>query len=544
MGILKRLLAPWTSGADRRSASGADDYIWNDMFPTESGVVVNSDSAQRVAAVYRCVDFLANSVATKPVCVHRRLQRGSDRLDGHPVSRLLRNPNDDMTQYQFIRALIWCWGFRGNALAFIERDRTMRPVSLTLMDPDAVEPVRIGEGKALHYRLIGRNHEGLMRQDQVLHLRAPSTDGIWGMSPIKLARETLGVALAAQKFGAGFFKRGAAPKGVLEHPATLSDDAARRIRKSWNDTYGGTDNAHKTALLEEGVKYSAVSISPEDAQFVETREFEVVEFCRWYGVPPHKVFDLKRATFSNIEHQSTETDTDSVLPLIIQFEQECDRKLLMESEKDDHRTKVRVNAMMRADTKTRSEYYKQMLGMGVITRNEVRALEDMNPLPDDQNGDEALVPLNMAPASQDPDERSIDRLADIRAAMTPVLVRAISGLVSKETKALQRACQPGKNMEPWAVGFYEKHRAMVFEAAAPAIRAAARVMGGISEDDEYLAAHVDAFADQYVDEAIGAIRSGDPALIVETWRESRAESVAVAEFDALVAWMTSRKAAA
>ena len=549
MGILQRLLAPWREQRETpRKNWGETDIssFGGGTFDSAAGVSVSTDSAQRIAAVYACGRFLANAIAVRPVTVYRREERGRVKDRDHLVSRLLEEPNEEMTRFDFWHALIWCRVHTGNGLAFIERDSQFRPTGLIPLNPAHVQ-VKRTPSKALVYVLNVNGSRVGLRPDQVLHLKGPSKDGVWGLNPIQLHADGIGVAKAAETFGAGFFRRGAQPPAVLEHPGNLSNEAAARLRESWEKTYGGAENAFKTAILEEGMKLSSKSISQEAAQYIETRRFQIIEICRMYGVPPHKVYDLERATFSNIEHQAIEVDQDTIQPIVTQAELELQRKLLLEREKATHQVRFQMDAILRADTTTRGEFYSKLFMIGAIDRNEIRAFEDMPQLPDDQFGDVTMLPQNMILATLAGESASAAgasggraaALSHTRAALEPVLARAVDGLVTKELKALQRADDPGA----WAPEFYERHRALVRESVGPVIRAAAAMLGEVDAGDPYLEAHIEAFADEYCDQAARDVAGGDPGRIADAWRGSRTDSVVGAEFDALVAWISTRKVA-
>lgn len=242
------------------------------------------------------------------------------------------------------------------------------------------------------------NQTYVYRPEQIFHIKGLSLDGVTGLSPISQAREAVGLSLATEEYGAKFFGNGARPGGVLEHPGILKDP--EKLRESWNKVYQGTRNSHKVAVLEEGMKYHTIGIAPEDAQFLETRKYQVNEICRIFRVPPHLVGDLERATFSNIEHQSIEFVQHTIRPWLVRWEQEISRSLLDEKERLLYFAKFNVDGLMRGDYKSRMEGYAIGRQNGWLSINDIRRLEDLSLVPADKGGDEYLVNGNMITATE------------------------------------------------------------------------------------------------------------------------------------------------
>ena len=232
--------------------------------------------------------------------------------------------------------------------------------------------------------------------NQIFHVVGLSYDGIKGISPIDQAREAVGLALATEEFGAKFFANGARPGGVLEHPGVLKDP--EKLRESWNKVYQGSRNSHKIAVLEEGVKYKEIGIPPEQAQFLETRKFQINEICRIFRVPPHLIGDLERSTFSNIEHQSIEFVTHTVRPWLVRWEQAIYKCLLNETERQLYYARFNVDGLLRGDFPTRMQGYATARQNGWMSVNDIRKLEDMNSIDAEKGGDDYLVNGNMVPA--------------------------------------------------------------------------------------------------------------------------------------------------
>jgi HK97 family phage portal protein len=368
-----------------------------------SGANVTPDAALSASVVWACTRVIAEAVATLPRIPYEPLApKGKNPLPAHPLHRLLnREPNPEMTAASYFaaaaaHAILW-----GNSYSEVERTRAGDVVALWPLRPDMVTPCR-SKGGALRYEVRSADHPErepvVLRPENVLHVPGLSFDGIVGYSVVRKAREAIGLTLSSERFGAAWFGNGSRPGGFIKHPARLTPDAQANLRKSFEAIHGGVENAHRLAILEEGMEFQAMSVPPEDAQFLETRQFQVLEICRWFRVPPHKVADLTRATFSNIEHQGLEFVTDTLTPWLVRFEQEIDRKLFTDAEKArglfcEHK----VDALLRGDIHSRYQAYAIGRQWGWLSADDVRDAENLNPLPGEQ-GDAYLSPMNMVPA--------------------------------------------------------------------------------------------------------------------------------------------------
>jgi len=237
------------------------------------------------------------------------------------------------------------------------------------------------------YEKDGQSH--LLRNYEVLHIPGLGFDGLIGYSPIDMAKNAIGMAIATEEYGAKLFANGANPGGVLEHPGVVKDPA--RVRDSWNAVYQGSANAHRVAVLEEGMSFKSIGIPPEQAQFLETRKFQTEEICRIFRVPPHLVASLDRATFSNIEHQSISFIDNTIIPWVSRIEQSMQRSLFTESEKKSFFVKFNLNGRLRGDAATRAAFYQTMRQNGIMSANDIRSLEEMNLIPEELGGDKYLV---------------------------------------------------------------------------------------------------------------------------------------------------------
>lgn len=410
MSLVETLIAGAVARRARPTSGLASPTGWLlDFFgggASSSGRRVTQDTALSVSAVYAAVRLVSETCATLPLRVYRdRPDRGKDADRSHPVARLLgRQPNAWQTHVDFRAMLQAHVELRGNAYAKKLTSRAGAVTALLPMHPDRVRVLVAPDG-TLWYEwrpvypggVVGEVE--VLHQDEVVHRRGLSLDGYLGLSTLALARETIGTALASEEYAGRYFANSAQPGGVLEHPNKLSKDAYDRLRDSWAARHQGGANAHKPAILEEGMKWSQLALSNADSQFLESRKFTVTEIARWFNVPPHMIADLDRATFSNIEQQSLELVIFSMTPRLARAEAEYERDLLLAGERDTVTVKHIVNGLLRGDFKTRQDGYATARQWGWLSVNEIRELEDMNPVAD---GDVYLQPLNMVPAGTDP----------------------------------------------------------------------------------------------------------------------------------------------
>jgi len=342
---------------------------------TQSGISINTNVAVTISAVWRAVNVVSGTLAFLPLQVFLRNDDESRSYQRrHPIQKLINVPNQVQTSYAFRQTMHACRMLYGNAYALIDRSLDGRPVSLHFIHPDFVEPY-VNADKIIMYRVAGIN--GDVPGKNMIHLQGLSTDGIKGRSIIAAQRESLGLTKAAEVFGARFFGSGTNMDGVIEVPGELGDTAYNNMKTSWNERYSGINNSHSTPILEGGAVYKRIGIPPEDAQFLETRQFQISEIARWYGVQPHILFDLSKSTNNNIEHQGMEFVRYTLAPEIAMWENELNHKLFTVSEKETHYVEFNLNALLRGDSKTRSEYYKGMFSVGAMDPNEIRKLENM-----------------------------------------------------------------------------------------------------------------------------------------------------------------------
>lgn len=361
---------------------------------TGAGIYIDADEALKDATVWACITYRSNMVAQLPWRAMREdPQKGKLIQSTHPVDWLLnRRPNPEMGAFTF-RQTMMQWKLRyGNAYAEIERDNRGAAYALWPIHPNRVAPMRDAYG-SLFYRVYNTGGGGFVDLDamDMFHIRGLG-DGPVGLSVIEYAAESIGWARATQIFGATYFGEGMNPSGVIETPKALSPAALAILRGETEALYKGP-KGKRTIILDGGMKFSRLSTSPNESQFIETRQHQVEDICRWFATPPHKAMHLLRATFTNIEHQSIEVVGDVVTPDAKVFEDEADHKLFGPQNRGGLYTKMFLQALMRGDNASRAQFYKDMVGMGVMSINEVRELEDQNPIGPD--GDVRFVPANM-----------------------------------------------------------------------------------------------------------------------------------------------------
>ena len=371
--------------------------------PTSSGKQVTERSAMQMTAVYSCVRILAEAVAGLPLHVYKTgSDGGKDKATDHPLYRVLHDaPNPEMTSFVFRETLMTHLLLWGNAYAQIIRNGRGEVIGLYPLMPSRMSVGRLTSG-ALYYDYQTMPGEvpgdtGLVRLSaaEVLHIPGLGFDGLVGYSPIAMAKNAIGMAQACEDYGASFFANGAAPGGVLEHPGTIKDPT--RVRESWQATFGGAKNGNKIAVLEEGMKYTPISMSPEQAQFLETRKFQMGEIARIFRVPPHMIGDLDKSSFSNIEQQSLEFVKYTLDPWVIRFEQAITAKLLTEVERRSVYVKFNLEGLLRGDYASRMNGYAVARQNGWMSANDIRELENLDRIDEAEGGDLYLVNGNMLP---------------------------------------------------------------------------------------------------------------------------------------------------
>ena len=398
MGIFSRLFGSRDKPQNEYRISGFPFLFGR----TTSGKNVNEITAMQTTAVYACVRILAESIAGLPLHVYQYKGNGKERVPSHPLYFLLHDaPNSEMTSFVFRETLMTHLLLWGNAYAQILRAKAGRIIGLYPLLPNKMSVNRDDNGELFYiYTTNFGENPSLkksvnikLQKSEVLHITGLGFDGLIGYSPIAMAKNAIGMTLACEEYGSAFFANGARPSGILEHPSVLKDPS--KLRESWQSVYGGSGNTGKVVVLEEGLKYQQVSIPPEEAQFLETRKFQINEIARLYRVPPHMIGDLEKATFSNIEEQSIEFVKYTLNPWVVRWEQSLCKSLLSESEKSRYFIKFNVDGLMRGDYESRMQGYATARQNGWLSANDIREMEDMNPIPDEEGGNLYLINGNM-----------------------------------------------------------------------------------------------------------------------------------------------------
>jgi HK97 family phage portal protein len=369
---------------------------------TSSGKSVNERTAMQTTAVYACVRILSEAIAGLPLHLYRyRSDGGKEKIPSHPLYYLLHDePNPEMTSFVFRETLMGHLLIWGNAYAQILRNGRGQAVALYPLLPSKMEVSRSVSGAMVYTYYRDADESGInpkggyitLRSDEILHIPGLGFDGLIGYSPIAMAKNAIGMSLATEEYGASFFANGANPGGVLEHPGVVKDPD--RLRESWQAQFSGV-NAHKVAVLEEGLKFQQMSIPPEQAQFLETRKFQINEIARIFRVPPHMVGDLEKSSFSNIEQQSLEFVKYTLDPWVVRWEQALQQSLLMPSEKSSLFIKFNLDGLLRGDYQSRMTGYATGRQNGWLSANDIRELENMNRISPEEGGDLYLINGNM-----------------------------------------------------------------------------------------------------------------------------------------------------
>ena len=400
MGIFSGLFHSRDKPKNRTSGSAYTFYTGR----STAGKAVTQRSAMQMTAVYSCVRILSEAIASLPLHLYRYTESGGkEKATDSPLYFLLHDePNPEMTSFVFRETLMTHLLLWGNAYAQIIRNGKGEVTALYPLMPDRMTVDRDENGRLYYEYIVSSDDAPINKKStvrlspfDVLHIPGLGFDGLVGYSPIAMAKNSIGMSIACEEYGSKFFANGAAPSGVLEHPGTIKDPS--RVRESWTQTFGGSSNAHKVAVLEEGMKYIPISISPEQAQFLETRKFQIDEIARIFRVPPHMVGDLEKSSFSNIEQQSLEFVKYTLEPWIIRWEQSISRSLLSIEEKRKYFVKFNVDGLLRGDYQSRMNGYATARQNGWMSANDIRELENLDRISEEEGGDLYLINGNMLP---------------------------------------------------------------------------------------------------------------------------------------------------
>lgn len=367
---------------------------------SKAGVRVNIDSALQVIAVYACVKLISETFASVPLPVYEKLDRGKRKADDQPLYTVLHDiANPELTSFEFRQTLMVNMLLTKGGFAEIVRNGAGQIAELWPIPSKYVVVQRDPKTKELLYfvTIPGGGQGYVLKASQVWHIKGMSFDGINSFEPVNLGREAFGLSLATEEFGARFFSNGANMGGIVEYPGAMTDDAYNRYKESFAEAYGGLSKSSRLVFLEEGLKFHKIDTPPEASQFLETRKFQVIEVARFFNVPPHMIMDLERATFSNIEQQAIGFVVYTMRPWFVKTEQSILKDLIPPMYRKKYFAKFNVDGLLRGDFKTRMEGYNFGRQNGWLSANDIRELEDMNPISADQGGDLYLVNGNMKP---------------------------------------------------------------------------------------------------------------------------------------------------
>lgn len=451
---------------------------------TASGQAVSPASALKISTVWACTKLLSETVAQLPKIVFEVAADGSrSRATNHPLYDLLHfQPNDDQTSFEFFEMLTGHMALRGNGYAQIVGGARGFADQLIPIHPDRVVPERMANGKR-RYHVSGL---GTLNDDQIMHVRSLTDDGLMGIDPVTQARESFGLALAGERYGGRFFGNSALPSGILTTDKSLKPEGAKRLKAQWEAANAGA-NSQRTAVLEDGVKWQQMSVDPRNAQFLELREFQAEDVCRWFGVPPHMVGLTSKATTwgSGIEQMSMGFVTYTLMPWIVRWQQAISRDLILAPKK--YYVEFLTDALLRGDTLARYNAYSIGVDKGWLTINEVRGKENMNPR---DGGDSVLSAPVTIPAAKAETSAHYERL----------LREACARVVRKEIAAMTKAAKRGE-LAAAVAEFYADHAAFVAQA--------------LSITDEAARAYAVGQAAELTERGIDAVADWDPRKIDE-----------------------------
>ena len=402
MGLLDRL---FKRNLENPATSLSNPAMWLvNMFGgvTSSGVTITQNNSLGITAVWSAVNRIADNIATMKVDVVEELPGGEKIIrNDHPVAKLLREPSYRYTNISFLKTLQGYATLSGNGFAAILRDpRTARPIQMTIVHPGNVD-YRLQDDK-LYYIINVDEKQYYVDSSEVIHIPglAMSDDGIIGLSPIQIHRETLGFNIATKQYGNKLFQNGAHMSGYITTDTGLTAEARDRVTDSFTKNYLGLSNAGKVPVLDVGMKFVPLSLSPDDAQFIESHKLSIPEVARMFNISPHLIADLERSTFSNIEQLSREFVTYTLRPWVKNWEAELNRKLFLEEEKGRFKVRFNLNSLLRGDTESQAKQIDTVMKWGIMSINEVRQMFfDMNPI-DGDFGNKNFVPLNMVDPEQ------------------------------------------------------------------------------------------------------------------------------------------------
>jgi HK97 family phage portal protein len=473
----------------RSGASNPSQWLidWvNGGAEVSSGATVNENIALKYTPFWAAVRVISGTISALPFLVYKRTDDGKERINTHPIYKLLHDrPNEYMDAITFIESRQAHVLTYGNGYAEIQRDGGGRPVALWPLLPNRTER-KIDKAGTPYYEVRLPTGGAVNLPDaNVLHVKGLGFDGYSGYNVVQYHKEAIGYGIAVKEFGARFFGNGANAQGILEHPENLSKPAQDRLRESFEKDNQGLSKAHRLMILEEGMKWSKTGIDPEQAQALETQKYTVDDCSRIFNIPPHKLASMERATFSNIEEQNLEFITQTMLYWFRKWEQECNYKLLMPSEQSSLFCEILVDGLLRGNIAARSTSYATGRQWGYYSINDIRRMENLNPI--GPEGDLYLDPLNMKPAGavtpvapvaptpkddtkpdQKPPEEKDNNRDNVTRAFVELLETQWGRAIHKQINALQK---------PIKDDFYKGHRDWTYQLLIAAVNAYASIRG-------------------------------------------------------------------
>lgn len=543
MSVLTNILPDVRSshGLNPQSPSFWIQQLFGDRFGPAR---ITENNALTISAWWNGINIISGTIGWLPFAVfERRADGGRTRVPTHPVHTLLHdrpNPLMDALVFQELlqsHALAW-----GNGYAEIERNGAGDPIALWPLPPNRVTPEVTDDRLSIRYKFIDTDGKPqFIRFENMFHLKGLGFDGIKGFSVVRIARESLGTTKAIERYGSRFFENNATPPAVLEYPGVLTDTSVTNLRNSWEKQHKGPDNAGKIAILEQGMKLNQIGVPPEDAQYLSSRKFSVIEIARWLDIPPHMLKELERATFSNIEQQGIEFVTLTLVKWFKRWEHEANFKLFNTEDRSRFFAEFIPNALLRGDTKARFEAYRMSISSGWMNRNEIRIIENLNP--DEPELDKYLQPLNFVTVGQGTSE-DLERLLRQARAKTvessnesDQIVMPVCGeeekdsafrelfecawrrIVTKEVNSLSRIIKK-KDVGPEAIeNFYQKHFTDVEETLGPVLR----VFGA---DSQAVQEEVEKYIDDSKNDLLAALKNWNPVDTLLEWKENKAVRMA------------------
>ncbi len=390
MGILTSLTRSKSVGTLEDPDTGLYEAL--DIEPEAAGVRVNSKTGLTYPPVFRALSLISGDIMKLPLIVYKREGEGKRRAVDHRAYKLLKYQwNGTLTSAQGKRYVTACAVWRGNGYAYIQRDNGARPKRIVPLDPQDITPYKVDGDIWYMYQPTKKP----IRWENMIHVRGFGTDMV-GYSLVDKAKESLGLGMAAQKYGASFFENSGTPHVVFKYPGEVTDEMRDNIIKSWKNRHGGPGDSFKTAVLEEGMDVEGFPINNDELQFLETREFEIKQVANWFGLPPHKLGDNTKTSYNSLEQENQSYLDECLDQWLVSWESECRSKLLTTPQKnrDTHTVEFIRAALLRANLSARGDYYEAALRNGWMNRDEVRARENLNPLTSDI-GEAVTIEKNM-----------------------------------------------------------------------------------------------------------------------------------------------------